>query len=301
MFAYKKREEAIPFYSKTRLIGLPILYSILLMLFVPVMSIGIIAGVIYLINIITGSDMPLIRKEPVSLYGTIQMILTIFISGFIILKVSRIKLMDLGLDFKNAFSKILKGLIGGFIAISLVVLLINLVGGVQTTYVFKSEYIGSLLLGMVFFAFQGTYEELVFRGYLIPHFSKAMGIIGSIILSSFLFMALHGLNPGMTTIPIINLFLAGVVFGIVYYYSGNLLVVGFAHAIWNYAQGFIYGSNVSGLNLNASIFKSPPITNDALLSGGKFGFEGSIITTIVGVVITIVFVFLIRKKGAVKL
>ncbi len=126
------------------------------------------------------------------------MILNIFLSLFIIVKLSRIKVKDLGLSFTKAFSKIVIGSIGGFAAISVIALLINLIEGVETTYHFKSEYMGMLLWGLVFFAFQGTYEELIFRGYLMPHFSKGMGLIGAIIVSSILFSALHVLNPGMT-------------------------------------------------------------------------------------------------------
>ncbi len=296
MLTYQKREAAIPFDSKTRLIGLPILFSILLMFFVPLLVMGMIAGVSFLINTTLGTDFPLIRAEQVSFMGAIQMILMIVISTFIIVKISEIKIADLGLSVVNAFSKILIGTVGGFVAISAVALLVNLIGGVDTVFVFKPEYIGMLLVGLVYFSFQGTYEELIFRGYLLPHFSKKMGIVGAVILSSALFALIHAFNPGMTVMPIVNLFLAGVVFAVVYYYTGNLLIVGFAHAIWNYSQGFIYGSNVSGIKLTETIFKSAPTTDNIFLSGGIFGFEGSIATTIVGLAITVLFIVLIQKK-----
>ncbi len=296
MIAYKKREAAIPFDSKTRLIGLPILFSILLMFFVPLLVMGMIAGISFLINTTLGTDFPLMKAGQVSFMGTIQMILMIVISAFIIVKISEIKIADLGLSAVNAFSKILIGTVSGFVAISAVALLVNLIGGVDTVFVFKPEYIGMLLVGFVYFSFQGTYEELIFRGYLLPHFSKKMGIVGAVILSSALFALIHAFNPGMTVMPIVNLFLAGVVFAVVYYYTGNLLIVGFAHAIWNYSQGFIYGSNVSGIKLTETIFKSASTTDNILLSGGIFGFEGSIATTIVGLAITVLFIVLIQKK-----
>ncbi len=272
--SYKQREQAIPFTSKTKLITLPIVFSLLMIVFIPALM-GYIAELL----------IPAPKGQMITVSSTVGMILTVISTVFIILKVSKIKLKDLGLNFTGAFAKILTGTIFGLIAISLVALAINLLGGTATTYNFQSAYIQNLLVGIVFFAFQGTYEELLYRGYLMPHLSKSIGIFWSILISSVLFTLLHALNPGMTVMPVINLMLASVVFSLIYYKTGNLWLVGFIHAVWNFSQGFIYGSMVSGITLKGSIFKSLPIENTELISGGSFGFEGSIVTSILGVIL----------------
>ncbi len=282
---YQQREQAIPFTSKTKLITLPIVFSLLMIIFIPALM-GYIAELL----------IPAPKGQMITVSSTVGMILTVISTTFIILKISKIKLKDLGLNFTGAFAKIFTGTICGLIAISLVALVINLLEGTVTTYSFQSGYVKNLLVGIVFFAFQGTYEELMYRGYLMPHFSKSIGIFWSIIISSVLFTLLHALNPGMTVMPVVNLMLASIVFSLVYYKTGNLWLVGFAHAIWNFSQGFIYGSMVSGITLKGSVFKSLPIENKELISGASFGFEGSIITSILGVILIVGLIASIRKN-----
>ncbi|MBS9766901.1 MAG: CPBP family intramembrane metalloprotease, partial [Flavobacteriaceae bacterium] len=255
---YKQHEQAIPFTSKTKLITLPIVFSLLMIIFIPVLM-GYIAELL----------IPAPKGQMITVSSTVGMILTVISSVFVIMKISKIQLEDLGLNFTGAFAKIFTGTLCGLIAISLVALAINLLGGTATTYSFQSEYVTTLLIGVVFFAFQGTYEELMYRGYLMPHFSKAIGIFWSILISSVLFTMLHALNPGMTVMPVINLMLASIVFSLVYYKTGNLWLVGFAHGVWNFSQGFIYGSMVSGITLKGSVFKSLPIENTDLISGAS--------------------------------
>ncbi len=282
---YKQQEQAIPFTSKTRLITLPVVFSLLMIVFIPALM-GYISELL----------IPAPKGQMITVSSTVGMILTVISTGFIILKISKIKLKNLGLSFTGAFAKIIIGSICGLIAISLVALAINLLGGTSTTYNFNPKYLITILTGVVFFAFQGTYEKLMYRGYLMPHLSKSIGIFWSILISSVLFTLLHALNPGMTVMPVVNLMLASVVFSLVYYKTGNLWLVGFAHAVWNFSQGFIYGSMVSGITLKGSVFKSLPTENTELISGGSFGFEGSIITSILGVVLIVVLILTIRKK-----
>ena len=52
------------------------------------------------------------------------------------------------------------------------------------------------------------------------------------------------------------------------------------HSLWNWSQYNVYGFAVSGMTIYSTpLFK--PVTNGAeILHGGSFGIEGSIITTI---------------------
>ncbi len=105
--------------------------------------------------------------------------------------------------------------------------------------------------------------------------------MGWIIVTSFLFGFLHLLNPGITILSISNIILR---FGVYAAFirierrwsMGNMCMA----PIWNWAQYNVYGFAVSGTNVYSTpIFKS--ITNGPeILHGGTFGIEGSIITTI---------------------
>ncbi len=222
-----------------------------------------------------------------------SLILSILLAIF----VSKLSLKDFGLGKEAAIRKSLTGAFFGFVAISLVALVINLLGGVEAVLTFKPEFLGFILLGIVMFSFQSMFEEFVYRGYLMPHFSKIFGDFWSIMLTSILFVVLHALNPGMKIVPIINLFLAGVVFALVYYIWGSLWICGFSHALWNFSQGVIYGSLVSGNPLTKAVMKATPVEGMDIISGAEFGFEGSIVTSILGVVISVLFVVYANKKG----
>ncbi|MBS9779711.1 MAG: CPBP family intramembrane metalloprotease [Moraxellaceae bacterium] len=285
MSMYQQREQAIAFQSKIRLIVVPLLIGLLLSAILPV-----------IFNLLVALVVPTPEGSTVSVASFIEMVLSIGACFLLILWTSKLTFKDIGFAKTGALKKMLIGMACGFGAITTVTLLINLLGGVETSYQFQMQFLPHLLLGLVFFAIQGCYEEVIYRGYLMPHFSKAMGIVPAILLNAVLFTVLHALNPGMTAMPVVNLLLAGTVFSLAYYVTGSLWLVGFAHGIWNYSQTFIYGSTVSGLDTQGSVLKAVPVENNALISGGAFGFEGSIITSIVGVIIIVALIIKVKAN-----
>lgn len=135
----------------------------------------------------------------------------------------------------------------------------------------------------------------------MPHFSKVMGNKWSIIITSALFTLGHAMNPNMQPLPVINLFVASLVFSVIFYYTGNLFVVGLGHGLWNFSQGFIFGAEVSGNSIPFSIFRATAVPGKDLISGGTFGFEGGLITTFVGIaMIAIFYVLISRRKASAK-
>jgi hypothetical protein len=59
------------------------------------------------------------------------------------------------------------------------------------------------------------------------------------------------------------------------------------HFTWNLFMGNVYGISVSGMDLGGSIIKSQPLGNP-IISGGDFGLEGSIVTTILLVLYSLI-------------
>ncbi|GGG74823.1 CPBP family intramembrane glutamic endopeptidase [Corynebacterium pelargi] len=145
--------------------------------------------------------------------------------------------------------------------------------------------IGAILGALIFFTAQGTWEQLIYRGYLMPFFSKLWNGKVSIITTSLMFATGHALNPGMSAMPVINRIIFGFVFALLYYPSGSLWLVGTAHAAWNFSQGFVSGVEASGNEPQGPFLESTPVEGRELFSGGTLGFEGSIVTSIAGVLI----------------
>ena len=267
-----------------------LLIPILVVIFIIVLNQLIIIPLIFIFN-----DS---LKEILSFTGTSNLIdeaFCVFLSIFLMTKISKLKTEQLGFAKDNIPVSYLKGALFGILQIFTVFFIIF---GLKAIDVYYVGNIGILLLIKVFiiFIFQGLLEEILFRGYLMPMFSKVIGVKFTIILLSFLFTCIHLINPNLDIIGLANVFLAGVTFSLIYYYTGNLWIVGAMHTLWNFILGFIVGSQISGIITYHSIFFSIPIENKELISGGAFGFEASIVTTIVELVISLFVIYLIKKE-----
>lgn len=72
------------------------------------------------------------------------------------------------------------------------------------------------------------FEEFLFRGFLLPSLTRYMPLWGAILLSAFLFAAAH-----LSLSEILPLFSLGIVLGVVYTRSRNLLASMLLHSLWN--------------------------------------------------------------------
>jgi uncharacterized protein len=73
-----------------------------------------------------------------------------------------------------------------------------------------------------------VFEEIIFRGFLLPSLSKYVSVTTAIILSSLLFAIAH-----LSLSEILPLMTLGIVLGIVYSRSRNLLSSMLLHGLWN--------------------------------------------------------------------
>ena len=205
----------------------------------------------------------------------------------------------LGFRKKGAAFEYTSGIIIGFAMISLTVILCILFNAVEIK---PSENLspGLLFLFFVAFIFQGMGEEALFRGYLMMTIAKRNNIWTAIILNSVLFSLLHVINPNFSIIAFINIFLFGVFASIYMLKRGSIWAVGAIHAIWNFAQGNIFGFNVSGISNMSTLFESSYNQSAQIVSGGSFGPEGGLMATLI-LSISIVIALLLPTKTSEKL
>jgi len=133
-------------------------------------------------------------------------------------------------------------------------------------------FIALVLMIMVAFA-----EEMVFRGYILNNLMKSMNKWVALVISAGLFTIAHVSNPGITSVAIANLLLAGLLLGINFIYTRNLWFAICFHFTWNFFQGPVFGYDVSGLPLQSIL--EPSLQGPWWLTGGTFGMEGSFVTT----------------------
>ncbi|GAB6439932.1 type II CAAX endopeptidase family protein [Bacillus luti] len=220
-----------------------------------------------------------------AIYSDIEMILTfggaIFFVFFWIRFVEKRSISSIGFWRNQWIGKYLRGALIGFVFISIPVMILVLTGIVQLQ---MQQITPTAILGivgsLVAFLIQGATEEIVVRGWLFPVLSVRSRIWVGIIVTSFLFGFLHLLNPGITILSISNIILVGVFAAFYVLKDSSLWGICAWHTLWNWSQYNVYGFAVSGMTIYSTpLFK--PVTNGAeILHGGSFGIEGSIITTI---------------------
>ncbi|MBL3700039.1 CPBP family intramembrane glutamic endopeptidase [Leucobacter luti] len=140
-------------------------------------------------------------------------------------------------------------------------------------------FIGIMLLG---FIVQGSTEEILTRGFLTQAVARRWGLVAAVIVQAVFFAAIHGANPGMSVLPIVNLLLFAVFASFMSLAEGSLWGVCAMHGVWNWAQGNFFGIAVSGSKAQDSVLTTTPVQGaNELITGGSFGAEGSLITTAV--------------------
>lgn len=139
-----------------------------------------------------------------------------------------------------------------------------------------------LLAGFAIMLLTAVGEELVFRGYVLNNLLESMEKWTALAISALLFAFIHAGNNGLHVVGLINLFVGGLLLGINFIYTRNLWFSIFFHFSWNFFQGPVLGYKVSGLDLQSVLQQE--LSGSTLLTGGDFGFEGSILDTTISVV-----------------
>lgn len=184
----------------------------------------------------------------------------------------------IAVGFQNIALKkdLLLGLLTGFI--------IMLVGFLTLYFTNQIRYESfdfdaiKLLISFGTFALVALSEELLCRGFMLNNLMKSYNKYVALVLSSAIFSLIHIGNPSISTLNLIGLFVAGLLLGISYIYTGRLWFPIALHFSWNFFQGSIFGFNVSGINDYSLITTHLPSSN--LWNGGDFGFEGSILSVV---------------------
>lgn len=133
---------------------------------------------------------------------------------------------------------------------------------------------------LAFLALPAAAEEAVLRGYPLQALSEAWGPGPALVLTSAAFAGLHVWNPGVTTLGIVNVAVAGAFLGVVYLKTASLWWASGAHLGWNWSHGFLVDVPVSGLELLDAPFYEGTTFGPTWLGGGPFGPEGSAVASV---------------------
>ena len=208
-------------------------------------------------------------------------------------------MLSLGFVKRGAVGEYAIGLLGGFTLFGGAVLLCVLTQTVTVSVSSRSVSWWLFALYLLGFLIQGMSEEMLCRSYLMVSLSRGWPLWACAVTNALLFSLLHIGNPGVTVIALVNIFLFGLFASMLTLRRGSIWMVGAVHSMWNFAQGNLFGSPVSGITGSHS-----PLTSflhsgtwQTLMNGGSFGLEGGLAVTVILGVACAVLLFLPTKKS----
>ena len=222
----------------------------------------------------------------------LSLLITLFSFAFISLLVFfRVKVIEkrsfssIGFNKNNWLKKYSLGFLIGLAMMSIIVLILLPFGyitveknPIQPVGISAISSVLVILLGWII---QGATEEIVTRGWLLNVLSTKYNIGVGLLISSTLFGLMHLTNPNVNYIAVINIILVGLFYGLYVIKTNDLWAVCGMHSAWNFAQGNIFGFEVSGINVEVSTLFDLKLVGNDIITGGSFGVEGGLIATLV--------------------
>jgi len=227
----------------------------------------------------------------VTILGFLPMLLMVWVFRKFIDKKS---FVSLGFKFKNYKSDFIQGMLWG---IGLIALGFFVLWALGVLTIESMSFLPVTFLGYVVLLFVVSLnEEIMVRGYLLNNLSDSVNKYIALLITASLFGIMHLGNPNISIVGFVNIILAGVLLGIYYVHKQNLWFPIGIHFTWNLFQGPVFGFEVSGTNTVPIITQN--IQGSELLTGGEFGFEASLLATVLMIVSIIIIHFQFKNKIA---
>jgi membrane protease YdiL (CAAX protease family) len=208
--------------------------------------------------------------------------LALVVAAALVLRlIDRRQFTTLGLWFERRWLvELLIGLAGGLVLTAILVAVVAATGSVSVRL--AADPVASLRILPVLawiFLVAALLEELLFRGYIMQALAEGSRGWVAALVTTLGFTWAHGNNPDLTAVGLSNIFLAGLLLAVLYFRTRRLwLPIGF-HFSWNLCQSWLWGFDVSGIRIPSTLFEAMPHDAD-LITGGEFGLEGSILSTV---------------------
>ena len=119
---------------------------------------------------------------------------------------------------------------------------------------------------------------------------------GGLGISALIFGFAHIINRSASIWSSVAIAIeAGVLLGAAYKYTNSLWFPIGIHWAWNFTQGNVFGFAVSGGDIEESILTGT-LSGPDIITGGSFGLEASIISLILGTILSTFYLWKILKS-----
>ncbi|TGG83898.1 CPBP family intramembrane glutamic endopeptidase [Streptomyces albus] len=148
-----------------------------------------------------------------------------------------------------------------------------------------------------FMAGAAATEEIVYRGVLFRIVEERIGTYLALALTGLVFGLSHLFNEHATLWGGLAIAIeAGFMLAAAYVATRSLWLTIGVHFGWNFAAAGIFSTEVSGNGANRGLLDTST-SGPELLTGGAFGPEGSVYSVGFGALLTLVFLWLARRRG----
>ncbi|MDO4849495.1 MAG: CPBP family intramembrane metalloprotease [Coriobacteriia bacterium] len=187
------------------------------------------------------------------------------------------------------------GLVVGFAMNAVCVLGAILAGSVQLE--FTQFSIVGFLAFLIIILIQASTEEVFCRGFAYQRIKRTYNTTVAILGASAIFSVGHILNPGVTPLALVDIFLTGVLYSqMVIYFDSIWLPMG-VHTAWNFTQNILFGLPNSGMASAYSFFGIVGRTTSGFAYDTAFGVEGTWLAVIVNAACILALYLWGRKHG----
>jgi membrane protease YdiL (CAAX protease family) len=233
---------------------------------------------------------------PILVVATLGTFAAAAVANSIVLRIyERGQLADIGLEWTAASRRNLAvGVLGG-IGAALIVLVLPLLVRVADIEPVPNEHFRwpSAVFVSIVLLFGAVGEEMLFRGYMFQVLVKAIGPFATILPMSVLFGLAHSDNLNFSWLALLNTVLWGIVLGYAFLLSGDLWLPIGLHFGWNWTLPW-FGANLSGFTMGVTGYSMHWKVGE-LWSGGAYGPEGGLLTTV-----TVVAVFFYLQRTPIQ-
>ncbi len=182
-------------------------------------------------------------------------------------------LSDVGFGPKHAGRDLAAGAAIGALLFSLVALEL-FIGGFY--HVLKVHPTPDLAMAAVLLIGGAVFEELLFRGVIFRLVEEWTGTWIALAVSAILFGLAHAANPGATPVSSLAIALeAGILLGAAYVLVRNLWLPIGLHFAWNFFEGPIFGTQISGHSFLRDA-TAAQLAGPSWITGGSFGPEAGV-------------------------
>ena len=248
---------------------------------------GIVSALIKGNNLLVGRLLPGVDTTTLFLENEVVDFLIFLFGSWIMGRIERRTIADYGLPWRRTFRmQFWQGGAIGFAAITSLLVAMRLVG---------AFYLGTIALhGVDVWKWAAVYalvfilvalrEEFRARGYALYTLTDGIGFWPAAIISAAIFGYGHHGNSGEDWIGLFNAGLFGLLACFLLRRTGNLWMPIGVHMAFDWGETYFYGVADSGNVLPGHLLNSSS-TGAAWLSGGTVGPEGSVLCTLMMIVV----------------